>query len=151
MSTSLEDFMARSAGEERFKADKRQFAGLLFALAICVTFQPLANVSSAIGPNGTTASSGLPLAGLISGCIVIFVGTISMITGYLAAVHDYGNMYLTGFILGAIQLTWMPFLTDLSSVGITASSGQGFIPEIYVPTEGDVKFVGAMGIIGILT
>ena len=151
MSTSLKEFMARSAGEERFKSDKRQFAGLLFALAICVTFQPLANVSSAIGPDGTTASSGLPLAGLISGCIVIFVGTVSMLTGYLALVHDYGDKYLTGFVLGAIQLTWMPFLTDLTSVGMTAASGQGFIPGIYNPTEGDVKFVGAMGMLGILT
>lgn len=71
--SSLKEILARSAGEERFRADKRQFAGLLFALAICVTFQPLANVSTAIGPNGTTASSGLPLAGLISGIVRILV------------------------------------------------------------------------------
>ena len=28
-----------SVGEERFKSDKRQFAGLMFALAVNVTFQ----------------------------------------------------------------------------------------------------------------
>lgn len=74
-----------------------------------------------------------------------------MLCGYLAAVHDYGNKFLTGFVLVAIQLTWLPFITDLTSVGMTASSGSGFIPPIYNPSEGDVKFVGAMGMIGILT
>lgn len=116
-----------------------------------MTFQPLANVSAAIGPDGTTPSSGLPLAGLISGVIVIFVGTVSMVTGYLGAIHDYGNKYLTGAILVIIQLTWLPFLTDLTNVGRITASGQGFIPGIYGPSETDVKFVGAMGMIGILT
>ena len=147
----MKKILSRSAGEERFNSDKRQFAGLLLALAICVTFQPLANVSSAIGPDGTTPNSGLPLAGLISGVIVIFVGTISMLTGYLGTVHDFGNKYLTGFVLVTIQLTWMPFLTDLTNVGKITVSGEGFIPPIYNPSESDVKFIGAMGMIGILT
>lgn len=140
-----------SAGSERFKADKRQFAGLMFALAICITFQPLAGIVSAIGPNGTTASSGLPLAGLISGLILVVAGTLGMYTGYMGAVQDYGSKYLTGALLVLIQLTWMPFLTDLTNVGRITASGEGFIPPIYNPTESDVKFVGSMGIIGILT
>lgn len=74
-----------------------------------------------------------------------------MLCGYLGAVHDWGNKNFTGAVLVIIQLTWMPFLTDLTNVGMTASSGSGFIPEIYNATEGDVKFVGAMGMIGILT
>jgi len=143
--------MAHSAGEERFKSDKRQFAGLMFALAICVTYFPLANIATAIGPDGTTPSSGLPLAGLISGCILVFVGSTGMLTGYLGMVHDYSNKYLTGALLGIIQLTWMPFLTDLADVGQTTASGEGFIPPEYNPTERDVKFVGSMGMIGILT
>lgn len=74
--TDLKSILARSAGEERFRSDKRQFAGLLFALAICVTFQPLAGVVTAIGPNGTTANSGLPLAGLIAGTVSIVLEMI---------------------------------------------------------------------------
>lgn len=149
--SSSKEILSRTAGEERFKSDKQQFAGLLFGLAICVTFQPLANVSAAIGPDGTTPSEGLPLAGLISGVIVIFVGTVSMLCGYLGAVHDYGNTYFTRFVLVVIQLTWMPFIVDLTSVGRATASGQGFIPPIYNPSESNVKFVGSMGIIGVVT
>jgi len=140
-----------SAGAERFKADKRQFAGLMFGLAICVAFQPLAGIVSAIGPNGTTVSSGLPLAGLISGLILVVVGSLGMYTAYMAIVQDYGNKNLTGALLIAIQLTWLPFLVDLTAVGRITASGEGFIPPIYNPTEADVKFVGSMGLLGILT
>lgn len=148
MSTSVSK---SSAGSERFKADKRQFAGLMFALAICVTFQPLAGIVSAIGPDGTTASSGLPLAGLISGLILVVTGSLGTYAGYLTLVHDYGNKILTGVLLVLIQFTWLPFLTDLTSVGRITASGEGFIPPEYTPTQSDVKFVGSMGMIGILT
>ena len=139
-----------SVGNERFKSDKRQFGGLLLALGIAVTFQPLANIAAAIGPAGTTVSSGLPLAGLISGIILVFVGTVGMLIGYLSLVHDYGNKYLTGFLISIVQFTFIPFFTDLISVGRGARSGEAFIPMAYDPSEGDVKFVGAMGILGVL-
>jgi hypothetical protein len=38
----------------------------------------------------------------------------------------------------------------LTNVGKTARSGVGFIPAAYDPSEGDVRFVGAMGMLGIL-
>jgi len=151
MSSSMKELMARSAGEERFKADKRQFAGLMFALSICVTYFPLANIATAIGPDGTTPTSGLPLAGLISGCILTFVGSAGMFTGYLGIVHDYSNKYLTAILLVIIQLTWMPFLTDLINVGQMTASRDGFIPTEYNATETDEIFVGSMGILGIVT
>jgi hypothetical protein len=44
----------------------------------------------------------------------------------------------------------MPFITDLTDVGKAARSGAAFIPPVYDPSEGDVKFVGAMGMMGIL-
>ena len=151
MSDSLKSIQNRSAGEERLKSDKRQFSGLMFALSICVTYFPLANLATAIGPNDTTPSSGLPLAGLIAACILVFVGSSGMMCGYLGVVHDYSNKFGTGILLVIIQLTWMPFVTDLYNVGSTATSGVGFIPETYEPTQIDVKFVGAMGIVGICT
>lgn len=120
--------MKHSAGSERVKADKRQFAGLMFALAICVTFQPLAGIMSAIGPDSTTASSGLPLVGLISGLILVVTGSLGMYTGYIGVVHDYGNKYLMGALLVLIQFTWLPFLTDLTSIGSPHSQRLWFHP-----------------------
>jgi hypothetical protein len=151
MSDSLKLIQDRSAGEERLKCEKRQFSGLMFALSICVTYFPLANLTTSIGPNDTTPSSGLPLAGLIAACILVFVGSSGMMVGYLGIVHDYSNKFLTGILLVIIQLTWMPFVTDLYTVGSTATSGVGFVPEKYEPTQTDVKFIGAMGVVGIFS
>eukprot|EP00540_Astrosyne_radiata_P002521 CAMPEP_0116858748 /NCGR_PEP_ID=MMETSP0418-20121206/21369_1 /TAXON_ID=1158023 /ORGANISM="Astrosyne radiata, Strain 13vi08-1A" /LENGTH=101 /DNA_ID=CAMNT_0004492753 /DNA_START=276 /DNA_END=577 /DNA_ORIENTATION=- len=86
-------------GNERFQSDTRQIAGVLFGLSICATFFPLANVTTLIGPDGTTADEGIPLSSLVAGLCVILIGLTGMLTGYMALVHDYGNKYLTGFLL----------------------------------------------------
>lgn len=100
MSTSAKEHLSTSAG------DKRQFNGLMFALSICVTYFRLAAIAIAIGPDGTTASSGLPLAGLIAGLTLVFVGSCGMLLGYLGLVHDYENKNYTAALLVIIQLTW---------------------------------------------
>uniref|UniRef100_A0A7S1GQX7 Uncharacterized protein n=1 Tax=Cyclophora tenuis TaxID=216820 RepID=A0A7S1GQX7_CYCTE len=136
-------------GNERYQADLRQFAGVLFGLSICATFFPLANVAGRIGPDGTTADEGIPLASLVAGLCVILIGITGMLTGYLCLVHDYSNKYLTGFLLLWVQTAFIPYITDMTDVGKTARTGKGFIPTSYNPTEGEVRFVGAMGILGI--
>jgi hypothetical protein len=108
----------------------------------------LAGIATAIGPEGTTASAGLPLAGLISGCILVFIGSVGMFTGFLGLVLDQYYKNLTLFLIVIIQLAWMPFMTDLTAVGKNAKAGTGFVEG---GTKKDNRFVGAMGMIGILT
>jgi hypothetical protein len=137
-------------GQERFKSDKRQLGGMLMLLGTTALVFPLANIASKVGPDGTTVSEGIPLSSLVAGVFVVNMGIVSMVLGYLSTVHDYGNKYLTGALIAFTQLAWMPFITDLTDVGRTARSGVGFIPAAYDPSEGDVRFVGAMGMLGIL-
>jgi hypothetical protein len=148
MSKSIESPTA--LGQERFKSDKRQLGGMLMLLGTAALVFPLANIATRVGPDGTTASEGIPLSSLIAGVFTINMGIVSMVLGYLSLVHDYGNKYLTGSLIAFTQFAWMPFITDLTDVGKTARSGVGFIPGAYDPSEGDVRFVGAMGMLGIL-
>jgi hypothetical protein len=137
-------------GQERFKSDKRQLGGMLMLLGTTALVFPLANIATKVGPDGTTASENIPLSSLIASVFVVNMGIVSMVLGYLSLVHDYGNKYLTGSLIAFTQLAWVPFITDLTNVGKTARSGVGFIPAAYDPSEGDVRFVGAMGMLGIL-
>lgn len=133
------------------QGDMRQFAGVLFGLSICATFFPLANVSKLIGPDDTTADRGIEFASLFGGLCVIVTGLTGMLVGYACLVHDYGNLQLTKFLLVIVQTAYIPYITDIWSVGRTADSGVGFIDEIYNPTVPQVRFVGALGIFGILS
>ena len=72
-----------------------------------------------------------------------------MLTGYLSLVHGYRNKYLSGFLLIWAQTAWIPYITDMTNVGKIARSGVGFIPAVYNPSVGQVRFVGACGILGI--
>jgi len=49
------------------------------------------------------------------------------------------------------QTAFIPYITDMTIIGQAAKSGSAFIPESYDPTDSEVKFVGAMGIIGVLS
>ena len=72
-----------------------------------------------------------------------------MLIGYMSLVHDYGHKYITGFLLIFVQTAFIPYVTDMTNIGKIARTGSGFIPALYSPTEGEVKFVGAMGILGV--
>lgn len=71
-----------------------------------------------------------------------------MFTGFLGLVLDQYYKSLTVFLIIVIQLAWMPFLTDLTAVGKNTKAGTGFVEG---GTETDNRFVGAMGMIGIMT
>lgn len=111
----------------------------------------MANLSGLIGPDGTTANEGIPLASLIAGICVVTIGLTGMITGYLALVHDYGHKLLTGWALIIVQTAWIPYITDMTNVGKLAATGQAFIPAVYAPTESMVHATGAFGIMGIFS
>ena len=139
-----------SLGAERLKSDKRQMGGMLLILGAAALIFPQANLASLVGPEGTTASEGIPASSLSASVFVVTMGMIGMVIGYMQLVHDYENKSLTGFLILFTQLAWVPFITDLTAVGRGARSGAAFIPEAYEPSATDVKFVGAMGMMGIL-
>lgn len=147
----VDNFACANSGNEIFMADKRQFAGLLFGLSICATFFPMANLAGLIGPDGTTASEGIPLASLIAGLCVVTIGLTGMTTGYLALIHDYGHKLLTGWALIIVQTAWIPYITDMTNVGQIAATGVGFIPAVYGPSVSNVHAAGAFGIMGIFS
>ncbi|KAL3925886.1 MAG: hypothetical protein SGILL_000098 [Bacillariaceae sp.] len=163
-----------NVGRERFTSDRRQIGGLMLVLGTCATFQPLAAIASLTGVDddgsGNSLST-LETVTLASGVLQFLFGTLAMVVGYLSLVHDYGDSRLTGGLIIFTQLAWMPFITGMVGVGQAASAPftfdtrrtvsngtvlleeyvvNPFIPQEYVPNEMDVKFFGAMGILGIM-
>lgn len=90
------------------------------------------------------------MSSLIAGLCVVVIGLSGMMVGYLSLVHDYGHKYLTGFLLIFVQTAFIPYVTDMTDIGMTANTGVGFIPtKPYHPSVSQVRFVGAMGILGV--
>ena len=50
-----------------------------------------------------------------------------------------------------VAYRWIPYITGMVVVGQAAATGKAFIPSGYDYNEGDVHFVGAMGILGIFS
>ena len=111
---------------------------------------PMANLATRVGNNGTTVNAGLPLSSLIASVVVISMGMVNIPVGFLQCVCDWQSPKLTGALIAYGQLAWLPFLTDLISVGLGAASGAAFVPEAYDASPTDVAVVGSMGILGIL-
>mmetsp|Transcript_20919 Transcript_20919/g.34565 ORF Transcript_20919/g.34565 Transcript_20919/m.34565 type:complete len:368 (+) Transcript_20919:91-1194(+) len=146
-----DNFVAADAGNEKFRGDKRQFAGLLFGLSICATFFPMAGLAGLIGPDGTTVNEGVPLARLVAGVCVIAIGLSGMLTGYLALAHDYSNKWLTTWVLIIVQTAWIPYITDMTNVGKMAATGEAFNLAAYNASASDVWVFGAAGILGVFS
>jgi len=139
----------------RFQSDVRQIGGLLMLVSICCLVMPLANISKAFEPTGpvTRDPSTIPFWGMVAGICVFIFGTTGVLAGYMAAVHDYSHKYLNYFLMAIIQTAWIGYTTDMVAVGMAAgldASENKFIPLDYNPTNSDVRFVGAMGVIGIM-
>jgi hypothetical protein len=168
-----------AVGNERFRSERRQIGGLMLLLGTCVAFQPLANIASLIGTDDDDEAASTPLerASLAAGFCQVAFGGMSMMVGYLSLVHTYGNANLSAFLILLTQMAWVPFITNIVTVGkdafgtlptdfvISNSSTtittitttiifeeefvvNPFIPSIYLPNERDVHFFGAMGILG---
>jgi hypothetical protein len=137
-------------GAMRKQSDMRQIGALLMVTGILAIIQPLASIASLIGPDGTSASSGIPLSALFAGLFLVSIGFVSIFIGYNQIVHDWGNKNLTGALMIWTQTAFIPYITGMVEVGRAARTGQAFIPSDYNPTESQVHFVGAMGILGIV-
>jgi len=139
----------------RFQSDARQFGGLLMLMSFCCVIMPLAGIAEGFGPTGaaSTDPSTPPLWGLIAGICVFTFGVTGLITGYMAAVHDWSHKYLNIFLMVIIQTAWIGYITDMVAVSQASQAtpeDNGFIPLEYEPTSTDVRFVGAMGVIAIM-
>lgn len=138
-------------GMLRFQSDKRQIGALLMLAGFCAIFQPLAGIAGAIGPDGTTANTGIPLSGFIGGLCLVAIGILSIFTGYNQVVHDWGHKYLTLFLIILTQTAFIPYITDMTNIGRSARNQELGIPPEYSPTQSDFSFVGVMGILGVLS
>jgi hypothetical protein len=138
-------------GSMRYQSDMRQIGALLMVTGILAIVQPLASIAALIGPDGTTASSGIPFSALFAGVCLVSIGFLSVFTGYNQIVHDWGNKNITGALMILTQTAFIPYFTGMVEVGRAARTGMAFIPADYNPTESQVHFVGAMGILGIMS
>lgn len=139
----------------RFQSDARQFGGLLMIMSFCCVIMPLGNIASAIGPNGamSTDPSEIPFWGTVAGICVFVFGVVGVLAGYMAAIHDYSHRYINIFLMVIIQTAWIGYITDMVAVSKASTAPaeeNGFIPLEYEPTNTDVRFVGAMGVLGIM-
>ena len=85
-------------------------------------------------------------------CVFVF-GVTGVLPGYMTTVHDYINRFLNIFLMIAIQTAWIGYITDMVAVGQASQlpgATNAFIPLKYNPEDVDLKFVGAMGILGIM-
>jgi len=138
----------------RFQSDKRQIGGLLMLLSFCALVMPLATIVGNFGPDGTTTNDAMENAKLAGAFFLFFIGLLGLFVGYMATVHDWsnGNLNLTFMVL--IQGAWIAYITNMVDVGQMAGLDvvdNEFIPLAYGPTTSNVRFVGAMGVIGIMT
>ena len=167
----MTEFPTARVGIERYKADKRQLGGILLLLGTCAAFQPLTSIASLVGYNSTNASTPLERASLFAGLIELVFGSLAMLVGYLNLVHDLRNSSLSGVLILITQLAWAPFITAMVAIGKEAVGPyqydnvqtivnetlvlqqfvvNSFVPSNYLPSERDVRFFGAMGILGLL-
>ena len=83
------------------------------------------------------------------GAFCLFInGICGVILGYMACVHDFSHPYLTLGMIVIIQAAWIPYMTDMSNLGMMADndpSMQGLIPAAWNPSQTDIRFVAAMG------
>jgi hypothetical protein len=135
----------------RYQSETRQAAGLLLATGIFAIVLPLTDVASLIDGTGNTPDSGIPFFLLLGGLCIIATGLGSVYVGYNQLVNDWGNKNITAALLVFLQTGYILYITIIVDIGKKARTGAAFVPAEYEPSESDVKFVGAMGILSILS
>lgn len=140
-----------TVGSVRMQSDMRQIGALMMLTGACALFQPLVGVASTIGPDGSTPTEGIPFSNLMGGLCLITIGILAIAAGYMQTVHNFGHKWFTGFLILFTQTAFIPYVTGITNVSKISKSGVGFIPEAYSPSSTEVRFVGAMGILGIFS
>jgi hypothetical protein len=138
-----------NVGELRYSNDLRQIGGILLVAGFCAVVQPLGEVVSVIGPNGTTVDQGIPLSGFIAGLCVIKIGILAIFIGYNITIHDWSNQLLNGYALVWAQTAFISYFTTMTAIGRAAKNMLLISPD-YSPTQTDNSVVGAMGILAVI-
>jgi hypothetical protein len=81
-------------GNYRYKAERRQYGGLLMVTGFCAIIQPLAGIASAVGPDGPVAADASEVAfwGFVGACCLFSIGVSSMIVGFIEFIMDNGEI-----------------------------------------------------------
>ena len=147
----LKTMEPRTLGNQRLERDVRQVGGMLMLTGICALFQPLVNIASLVGPAGSTETEGIAFSSLMGALCLATIGVASIFVGYLQVVHDTGHKLVTGALIIFTQSAFIPYITGIVNVSKISRTGAGFFPPEFEASADDVKFVGSMGILGIIS
>lgn len=140
-----------SVGALRLQSDMRQIGAMLMLLGFCAIIQPMGNIVSSVGYNGTNVKTPIQIASLIGSFCLFKIGVLALFIGYSQVVHDQSHKWVTAYAIVFTQTAFIPYITDMTNVGRTARDGEGFIPADYYPSQRDYNLVGAMIILGIIS
>lgn len=137
-------------GNLQYESKLRQLSGLLLIAGFCAVLFPLNGVISAIGPNGTTVDTGIPLSGFIAGLCTIKIGLLAVFIAYNITIHSWTSKLLVAYAILWAQTAFIAYITDMTAIGRGARNGM-LVPAAYFPTQTDHNVVGAMGILAVMT
>lgn len=93
-------------GNMRYKAERRQFAGLLMLTGFCAVIQPLANIASGVGTSGplVTDAGEVKFWQFVGACCLFAIGVSSVLVGYMEFIHDWGEISHSGMLIVLTQV-----------------------------------------------
>jgi hypothetical protein len=134
----------------RYESDLRQLGGLLLIAGFCAVIFPLNGIISAIGPDGSTVDTGIPLSGFIAGLCTVKIGILAIFIGYNVTIHNWSSKVLVAYAIIWTQTAFIAYFTNMTDIGRSARNMK-LVPPIYNPTKTDNNVVGAMGILAVLS
>lgn len=93
-------------GNMRFRAERRQYGGLLMLTGFCAVIRPLANIATLVGIDGpiVTDASKVALWEFVGSCCLFAIGSSSVLVGYLEFIHDWGEISHSTLLIVATQV-----------------------------------------------
>ena len=116
----------------------------------CAIIQPLANIATAVGPDGPnlTSASGKGAGHsdtwrFVGACCLFAIGIGSMLVGYLESICDFGEITHTTMLIMLTQTAFIPYVSDMAGVGHTMVEDP---PQFFMvfPTEDGGMDLGGM-------
>ena len=98
-----------------------------------------------------TAKSGIEFSALIGNLVTLAMGLLGISVSWAELVHDTFHPQVTFGVMILEITAFIPYITDIVMIGKMANTGTAFIPPFYTPSESQVWFVGAMGMLGAAT
>ncbi|CAB9514248.1 expressed unknown protein [Seminavis robusta] len=155
-------------GNYRYVAERRQYGGLLLMTGFCAVIQPLARITTAVGPNGplVTDVGDVAFWQFVGACCVLAIGLCSMLVGFIELLMDRsGEVTQHTLLIGLTQTAWILYIADMTAVGLTMVQDP---PQFFLPFPNDttetslanqqklnesteVIFIGSCGIAGIFS